>query len=94
MKLHEGDKVTDLVKEDGTFWTQVKTYLQKTSNELTGWTWTFQLPTGCTPYNMGSAYSFTIDVCQFQGTIHDLMSFFWILATIYGLYRLFIWGID
>lgn len=91
MKGH-GDKLTELSKEDGTFWTKVKTYLHKTANELAGWTWSFSLPTGCTPMHL-DGFDMTIDVCQFQGTIHDLMSFLWVLCTVYGLVRLFIWGI-
>ena len=93
MKKH-GDQITDLAKEDGTHWTKVKQYLQKTASELVNLNWTFSLPTGCSPYNLGAAYNIVIDVCQFQPTIHDIMTFMWVLATFFGLYRLFIWGID
>jgi hypothetical protein len=48
------------------------------------WTWSFALPTGCAPINL-PAFGFSADVCQFQPTIHDLMSLVWIAAGIFGL---------
>lgn len=48
------------------------------------WTWTFALPTGCSPLPMG-AFGFEIDICEFQPTIHDLMSLVWVAAGIFGL---------
>lgn len=93
MESH-GDKITDLVKDDGTYWTGVKKYLQKSASELVSLNWSFALPTGCTPFNMGSGYGFSIDMCQYQSVIHDLMSLVWVMATVFGLYRLFVWGID
>lgn len=89
----QGDAAEAMVKSEGSFWTGVKEYLNKSSQELAGWNWSFALPTGCTPVQM-SGYDIQIDVCEFQPTIHDLMSFVWVLLTIYGLIRLFIWGID
>lgn len=47
------------------------------------WTWTFQLPTGCTMISLeGFGQSFDIDVCRFQPVIHDLMTLIWIASTI------------
>jgi hypothetical protein len=50
------------------------------------WTWTFSLPSGCSPYPLTAFAPFitAIDVCQFQPVIHDLMSMAWIAATIFG----------
>lgn len=94
------DKISEVAKtienaidNDSTYWNKVKTYLSKTAAELTGWTWTFTLPTGCTPFVM-AGYGLSIDVCQFQPMIHDIMGLLWSLATIGFLIRLFLWGID
>lgn len=48
-----------------------------------GWTWTFQLPSGCTALSV-PAFSLTLDVCQFQPIIHDIMSMLWAIATVMG----------
>ncbi len=48
-----------------------------------GWTWTFQLPSGCAPLAM-DGYGFQIDVCRFQPVIHDIMSMVWAIATVWG----------
>lgn len=52
--------------------------------ELTApaWSWTFQLPTGCTPLHM-EAFNLTLDICQWQEMFHDLMSMVWAAATIW-----------
>lgn len=53
--------------------------------------WSFTLPTGCTPITL-SAFSDlnlgAIDVCQFQPTIHDLMSILWAAAGLFGAVRI------
>lgn len=54
------------------------------SQPLPGWTWAFMLPTGCSPLPL-EGYGFSLDVCQFQPTIHDLMSLLWAAAGIFGL---------
>lgn len=48
-----------------------------------GWTWTFQLPSGCTPLDV-PAFNLTLDVCRFQPIIHDIMSMLWAIATVMG----------
>lgn len=48
-----------------------------------GWTWTFQLPSGCTALSV-PAFNLTLDVCQFQPIIHDIMSMLWAIATVMG----------
>lgn len=48
-----------------------------------GWTWTFQLPSGCTAMAV-PAFNLTLDVCQFQPIIHDIMSMLWAIATVMG----------
>lgn len=48
-----------------------------------GWTWTFQLPSGCTPLEL-PAYNMSLDVCRFQPVIHDIMSMVWLICTVMG----------
>lgn len=60
----------------------------KNSDLTPSWTWTFQLPTGCTPFQLGG-YNISIDVCQWQGMIHDIMSMIWAAATVWFLIALF-----
>ena len=48
-----------------------------------GWTWTFQLPSGCSPLDV-PAFNLTLDVCRFQPIIHDIMSMLWAIATVMG----------
>jgi len=56
-------------------------------NQLPSWSWSFQLPAACSPLPL-AAYSMTIDVCEFQPVIHDLMSLLWVAAGIFGLLAL------
>lgn len=58
------------------------------SEVLLPYSWTFQLPTGCSPYPM-QGFGLTIDICEFQPTIHDLMSLLWAAAGIFGLISIF-----
>lgn len=51
---------------------------------MNDWSWSFQLPTGCTPLVMAD-FNVTIDPCQWQSTIHDLMSMIWIISTFFGV---------
>lgn len=53
-----------------------------------GFTWTFQLPTGCQPLQLPAFAGMidSIDICQFQPMIHDLLSMMWIAATIFALW--------
>lgn len=44
------------------------------------WSFTFELPTGCTPYATG-IMGFTMNPCTYQSTIHDLMSMVWAAVT-------------
>jgi hypothetical protein len=48
------------------------------------WSFAFALPTGCTPFDTG-IQDITLDICQFQDTIHDLLSMVWVAATAFGL---------
>jgi hypothetical protein len=57
-------------------------------SDLPEWSWTFALPTGCAPYAM-EAFGLELDVCQFQPIIHDIMSFLWLSAGVFGLLALF-----
>lgn len=47
-----------------------------------GWTWTFTLPTACSAIEL-PAFGMSIDVCQWQGLIHDILALCWIGATIW-----------
>lgn len=53
------------------------------SMEAPGWSFSFQLPTGCTAYTPAAFGDFGISInpCEWQGTIHDLMSMIWAAAT-------------
>lgn len=46
------------------------------------WTWSFQLPTVCNSFVLDE-FNITIDMCQWQPIIHDLMAIVWIGATIW-----------
>lgn len=48
------------------------------------WSWTFSLPSGCSPYPL-EPFGMSVDVCAFQDTIHDLMSLLWVGAGLFGL---------
>lgn len=56
---------------------------------IPSWSWTFQLPTGCAPLFL-EAFAISLDICEYQPMIHDLMSMVWIAATISFLVALFI----
>lgn len=51
------------------------------------WTWTFELPTGCAPFTM-DAFQLTLNVCEWQPMIHDLMSIMWIMASVFLCVRM------
>lgn len=59
------------------------------NNVIPSWSWTFQLPTGCTAFVL-DAFDMALDMCEYQPLIHDLMSMVWIAATISFLVALFI----
>lgn len=47
------------------------------------WSFSFQLPTGCTAYSVASfkGVAFSLNPCPYMGTIHDLMSMIWAAVT-------------
>lgn len=49
---------------------------------IDGWSFTFALPTGCTPLVI-EPLQVTLDVCQWQGIIHDLLSMVWLAVTVW-----------
>jgi len=51
----------------------------------TSWSWSFALPTGCTPITVGpfAGQSVEVNLCTYQPMIHDLMSLVWVGATIW-----------
>jgi hypothetical protein len=48
------------------------------------WSFTFQLPTGCTPVQT-MLESFVLDICPYQSIIHDLMSMVWAAVTAFTI---------
>lgn len=60
----------------------------KEDDDLPPWSWTFQFPAGCAPYPL-EVFAMSINICQFQPVIHDLMSFLWLSAGVFGLLALF-----
>lgn len=48
------------------------------------WSFSFQLPVGCTPLVTGLR-GVVLDVCQWRGPMHDLMSMVWAAATAFCL---------
>lgn len=55
--------------------------------DLGEWSWTFQLPTGCTPLPMFLGVE--INPCQWQEEIHDVMTVIWLLTGITGCFVIF-----
>lgn len=55
------------------------------SGKSTGWTFTFAFPSGCSevPLAAFAPYLTGINVCSWQGVIHDLMSLVWLAATVF-----------
>jgi hypothetical protein len=45
------------------------------------WSWTFSLPTGCTPLPLFRGV--VLNMCPYQPMIHDLMSMVWFAATLF-----------
>ncbi|MDM0027769.1 hypothetical protein [Variovorax saccharolyticus] len=51
------------------------------------WSFSFQLPTGCTSYDVTTfkGLAFKMNPCTYQSTIHDLMSMIWAAVTAFCL---------
>jgi len=56
------------------------------SIQAPAWSWTFSLPTGCTPVTVGPflSQSVVVDLCQYQGLIHDLAALIWVAFTVWA----------
>lgn len=56
------------------------------AKDAPAWTWTFQLPSSCSPIATPAfaPWLTAVDVCPYQPVIHDLMSLAWIAATVFG----------
>lgn len=95
VKINEGDmpkegttfkdaneKLDDNAKATGDHITKIQNDESKPT-----WSFSFQLPTGCSPYQVASfkGTAFTMDPCAYQSTIHDLMSMVWAAATAFCL---------
>lgn len=64
----------------------IKTVFENPQVADTSWSWSLQLPTGCSAFALPTLFGVTIppiDVCQWQGVIHDLMSMLWIGVSIF-----------
>jgi len=66
--------------------TQMTTATDPTTKD-TAWKFSFAFPTGCSPIPM--YLDVTVDMCQYQGMVHDLMSMVWIIATVFGVIAMF-----
>ena len=53
------------------------------SGKNTGWTFSFAFPSGCSPYVVSGFKDITIDMCQYQPQIHDLMSMIWAATAVF-----------
>lgn len=55
------------------------------SGKGTGWSFSFAFPTGCSPVPLAGfePYLTSVDVCQWQPQIHDLMSMVWLAVTVF-----------
>jgi len=54
------------------------------------WTWTFQLPTACSPIELPAFAEWlpSVDVCQFQAMFHDLFSLVWVGVGFFGAWSM------
>lgn len=95
VKIREGEmpglgntfkSATDKVNENFTSTSNAITSIRDGEGKPT-WSFSFQLPTGCTAYKpVGfDAFNVTLNPCEWQGTIHDLMSMIWAAATAFCL---------
>lgn len=87
---------TGTAKDSGTVFDKTKTDIDtaKTSAEKNitdaasiaapTWSFAFQLPTGCAPYVTGIK-GVILNVCQYQSTIHGLLSAIWAAATAFAM---------
>lgn len=55
--------------------------------DIGSWTWTFQLPTGCTPLEMYEGV--VVNPCLWLDEFHSIMSFVWVLTGICGLFVIY-----
>lgn len=55
--------------------------------DIGSWTWTFQLPTGCTPLEMYEGV--VVNPCLWLDQFHSIMSFVWVLTGICGLFVIY-----
>jgi hypothetical protein len=53
-----------------------------------GWTWSFEFPSGCTPFVFPAFNNFVINVCEWQPQIHALMAMMWIMAAVFLCVRM------
>lgn len=59
-------------------------YIEKIPTNESLWTFSFEFPKGCTPFDTGIS-GFVMDPCKYQSTIHDLMSMVWAAVTVFLL---------
>lgn len=66
---------------------------QNKSLSVGDWTWSFQLPTGCSPITLDMMVPVVIDPCKYQSIIHDLMSMVWAAVGFFGLFSILRMGV-
>lgn len=56
-----------------------------TAGKNTGWSFVFAFPTGCSEIPLAgfAPYISGVNICSYQGTIHDLMSLIWLAVTVF-----------
>lgn len=86
-KLDASKKATDTLKP-------LDDWVKSPSTNLPtrpGISWSFQLPSGCTSISLAAFAPFlsSINVCQFQPMVHELMSIVWVIGTLFGGIGLF-----
>lgn len=76
--LSQGETASDKAKSDAE-----AAIASAASIQAPTWSFSFQLPTGCTSYSPQGfeAFNITLNPCQWQSTIHDLMSMIWAAVT-------------
>jgi len=50
------------------------------------WSWSFALPSGCSVISVGefAGHSLSVDLCEYQPTVHDIMSIVWLMTTVFA----------
>lgn len=77
---------SDAMGDPGKDMDPLKAIIQNPQVTDTRWSWSLQLPTGCSALSLPDLFGVSLpplDVCQWQAQIHDLMSMVWIGVAIF-----------